>query len=143
MSKKRLVRIAAWSCLCFIAYATLSPLRDRPTLLTRPSVEHFASFAVLGALFCLAYPRRIPTILILILGSAALLEVLQLVTLDRHARILDAIEKIAGGVTGVFASRAILHFERARSWLQPAPVAVAEDAGRPCDPRSLPVSKWK
>ena len=52
--------------------------------------------------FCLAYPRRIPAVL------GALLEVLQLLAPDRHAQILDAFQKIVGGVLGVFAGRAIL-----------------------------------
>jgi VanZ family protein len=87
-------------------------------LLISSNVEHLAAFAVFGVLFCLAYPRRIPTVLIFVIGSAALLEVLQLLTPDRHARILDAVQKIAGGVLGVFAGRAILHLKQARSWLQ-------------------------
>jgi VanZ family protein len=88
-------------------------------LLTSSSVEHLAAFAVFGALFCLAYPqRRVPTLLIVVIGSAASLELLQLLAPDRHARIIDAIEKIAGGILGVFAGRAILYLDRARSWLQ-------------------------
>ena len=118
MPQKLILGIAAWASLCFIVYATLSPLRDRPTLLASSNVEHLAAFAVFGALFCLAYPRRIPTPLIFVIGSAALLEVLQLLTPDRHPRILDAIEKITGARLGVFAGRAILHPERLRSWLQ-------------------------
>jgi hypothetical protein len=118
MPQKLLIKIPAWASLCFIAYATLSPVRDRPTLLISSSVEHLAAFAVFGALFCLAYPRRIPAVLVFVVSSAALLEVLQLLTPDRHARILDAFQKIVGGILGVFAGRAILHLERARSWLQ-------------------------
>jgi len=118
MPQKLLIKISAWASLCFIAYATLSPLRERPTLLISSSVEHLAAFAVFGALFCLAYPRRIRAVLVLVVGSAILLEVLQLLTPDRHARILDACQKIVGGFLGVFAGRAILHLERARSWLQ-------------------------
>lgn len=119
MLQKLFVRIAAWTSLCFITYATLSPLRDRPTLLTSSSVEHLAAFAVFGALLCLAYPqRRIPTLLVVVIGSAVLLELLQLLAPDRHGRILDAIQKIAGGMLGVFAGRAILYLDRARSWLQ-------------------------
>jgi VanZ family protein len=118
MLQKLIVRIAAWASLCFIAYATLSPLRERPTLPTSSDVEHLAAFAVFGALFCLGYPRRIPTVLIFVVGSATLLEALQLLTPDRHARILDAVSKIAGGVLGIFTGCAILYLDRARSWLQ-------------------------
>lgn len=90
-------------------------------MLIQPGVERFASFAIFGLLFCLAYPRRISTVLIFVLGSAVLLEVLQLLTLDRHARILDAVQKLAGGASGIFFSQAIPYFERARSRLQGAP----------------------
>ncbi|MBR1132222.1 VanZ family protein [Bradyrhizobium iriomotense] len=118
MPQKLIPRIAAWASLIVIAYATLSPLRGRPTVPVSSNLEHLAAFAVSGALFCLAYPRRTPTVLILVVGSAALLEVLQLITPDRHARILDAVQKIAGGVVGVVAGHAIMCVHRARSWLQ-------------------------
>lgn len=114
----KLLTVAAWAGLCFVAYATVSPLGLGPTLLIPSNCEHFAAFAVVGALFCLAYPRRTPAVLILVLGSAALLEVLQLFTPDRHARTLDALQKIAGGAAGVVAGCAILHLDRTRSWLQ-------------------------
>src|SRR5437899_4525891 len=116
MSQK-LLKFAAWAGLCVIAYSTLSPLRDRPILLTSSKLEHLAAFAILGTLFCLAYPRRTPAVLLIVLGSAALLEVPQLLTPDRHARTLDALQKIAGGAAGVFAGRAVLRFDRARFWL--------------------------
>jgi hypothetical protein len=42
---------------------------------------------------------------VIVLGSAILLEFLQILLPDRDARIVDAIEKIAGGGTGVFAAQ--------------------------------------
>src|SRR5215210_8438445 len=105
---KRLVTVAAWTLLIFIAYATISPLRSRPTLPGSPSLEHFAAFAVLGALFCFAYPRHIALVCLLVLGSALLLEFMQLLTPDRHARIQDAIEKMAAGSAGLVAGRTML-----------------------------------
>ena len=115
---KHLLTIAAWAGLCFVAYASLSPLRDRPTFPVSSNLEHLAAFAVCGALFCLAYPRRTSAVLIFVLGCAALLEVLQILTSDRHARTLDALQKVAGGAAGVLAGRAILYLDRARSWFQ-------------------------
>lgn len=114
---QQLLKFAAWAGLCVIAYSTLSPLRDRPDLLTSLKLEHVAAFAILGTLFCLAYPRRTLAVLLIVLGSAVLLELLQFFTPDRHARTLDALQKIAGGAAGVFAGRAILRFDRARFWL--------------------------
>jgi len=115
---QRLLTIAAWTFVCFLVYATLCPIEDRPTLATLSSREHLAAFGVFGGMFCLAYPRRTFTVLIFVLGTAALLEVLQLATPDRHARALDALQKIAGGAAGVFAGRAILYFEWARAWFE-------------------------
>jgi hypothetical protein len=111
---QKLLTFAAWAGLCVIAYSTLSPLRDRPILLTSSTPEHLAAFSILGTLFCLAYPRRTPAVLLIVLGSAALLELLQFLTPDRHARTLDALQKMAGGAAGVFAGRVILRFDRAR-----------------------------
>jgi hypothetical protein len=114
----KLIAVAAWALLAFIAYATISPIQDRPTLPTSSSFERLAVFAVLGALFCLVYPRRIALVCLIVLGSAMALELVQLLTPDRHGRISDAVEKIAGGAAGVVAGRAILHLERANRRFQ-------------------------
>ena len=54
-------------------------------------------FAALGGLFCLAYPKHTVLVCVLVFGSAAMLEVAQLLTPDRHARFADAMQKLAGG----------------------------------------------
>ena len=115
---RKLIAIAAWALLAFIACATISQIHHRPTLPISSSFERLAAFAVLGALFCLAYPRHIALVGLIVLGTAVVLEFLQLLTPDRHGRILDAAEKIAGGVSGMVAARAILHLERTRRWFQ-------------------------
>jgi VanZ family protein len=56
-----------------------------------------------------AYPRRIMFVCLLVLGSAVLLELLQIFVPDRDARVLDALEKLAGGVAGISFARAILN----------------------------------
>jgi hypothetical protein len=48
-----------------------------------------------------------------VLGSAVLLELAQLLTIDRHARVHDAIEKMSGGTLGIVAGRTFLYFKRA------------------------------
>jgi VanZ family protein len=115
---QKLTGIAAWLLLCFIVYATLSPIKDRPTLSTSPSLEHVAAFAVLGLLFALAYPRKSGLVCAVVLGCAILLELSQLLTPDRHGRIQDAVEKLAGGTFGIIAGTALLHFELAKRWFQ-------------------------
>lgn len=91
---------AAWLALAFIAFATLSPIDDRPTL-AGPQFEHFAAFALMGFAFMVGYPRRILFIAAIVLGSAFVLEALQLLTPDRHGRVLDALVKAAGGMCGI------------------------------------------
>jgi hypothetical protein len=85
----KFIAVAAWTVLAFIAYATISPIQDRPTLPTSSSFEHLAAFAVLGTLFCAAYPRQIVLVCLIVLGGAVLLEIMQLLTPDRHGRIQD------------------------------------------------------
>jgi hypothetical protein len=114
----RVITIAAWALLAFITYATISPIQDRPTLPTSSSFEHLAAFAVLGALFCLAYPRSLSFVCLIVIGSAVMLEIMQLLTSDRHGRIPDAAEKMAGGAIGIVASRLILYFEQRTGWFR-------------------------
>jgi VanZ family protein len=109
----KFIGVAAWMLLAFITYATISPIQDRPTLSVSPDFERLAAFVVLGALFCLAYPRRFVFVCLVVLGSAALLEIAQQLTPDRHGRILDAIIKMTGGALGIAAGLATLHFWQA------------------------------
>jgi VanZ family protein len=102
----KLVAIAAWALLAFIAYATLSPLQARPKISSSADLEHIAAFAVTGLLFCLAYPRHIVRVCLIVLGSAVLLEYSQTLTPDRHGTLVDASEKIVGGALGIFTARA-------------------------------------
>jgi VanZ family protein len=91
---------AGWLALAFIVYATLSPIDARPVV-TRPHFEHFAAFAVMGLAFGLAYPNRLLLVAAIVLGSAFGLEALQLLTPDRHGRVLDAVVKASGGICGI------------------------------------------
>ena len=104
----KLVAIAAWASLAFIAYATLSPIQARPKISSSADLEHIVAFAVTGLLFCLAYPRQVVFVCFIVLGSAVLLECFQTLTPDRHGTLLDASEKFVGGALGIFATRATL-----------------------------------
>ena len=115
------VTIAAWVSIIFIAYATLahvgfvysiyyklSPFLMRPEMNTYAHVEHIIAFVVVGALFGFAYPRRTVAVCCFVFAAAALLEILQTLTPDRHGTLVDALEKMAGGLAGTIAARAIL-----------------------------------
>ena len=112
---RQLVAIAAWTCLGFIVYATLSSAGARPEL-TRAEpamavfVERFGAYALVGLLFSLSYPRRIVFVCILVLGSAVFLEFLQVFIPDRDARVFDALEKLAGGAAGISTACIFLSF---------------------------------
>ena len=92
--------VVSWLALAFIVYATLSPIDARPVL-AGLQFEHFAAFALMGLAFGLAYPTRVFLVVAIVVGSAVALEALQLLTPDRHGRILDALVKAAGGICGI------------------------------------------
>ena len=111
----KLIAAAAWAYLIFIVYATLSSIDARPELAGVgfykaffTVVERFAAYAVLGFLFYLVYPRNIALVCLIVFGSAVILELLQIFIPDRDARLVDALEKLAGGAAGILASRTFL-----------------------------------
>jgi VanZ family protein len=106
----KVTAVLAWAFLAFIVFATIFPLQYRPTLFNSADLEHIGAFAVLGGLFCSAYPRHIILVCFIVLGSAVLLEYLQTLTPDRHGTLLDASEKIVGGALSIFAATAALYF---------------------------------
>lgn len=119
MTLKRISLIAiAWCCLAFIAFATLSPIGLRPHLASAHR-EYLVAFAALSLLFSLVYPSRPILILALIVCAAAILETLQVLTIDRHPRILDFVFKSMGAVCGSVAAAV---YRRAVSfWSDPRP----------------------
>lgn len=115
----RFIAVIAWVAVIAIAFATLTrvgfvydiyfklaPILMRPDMRTYAHYSHIIAFALLGALFALAYPRRILLVGTIVLGGAVLLEIAQTITPDRHGTLTDAFEKIAGGVAGIFIVRA-------------------------------------
>jgi VanZ family protein len=97
---QRVSFIAGWLTLVFIVYATLSPIDTRPVI-AGPQLEHFAAFALLGLAFALAYPSRVLPIVVIVVATAVGLEALQLLTPDRHGRVVDALVKALGGICGI------------------------------------------
>jgi hypothetical protein len=115
-----LARLSAALLIGIIAYLTLAHVgivcsiyyRLTPWLLhvgigKYVAIEHFAAFALFGALCCLACPKRILLVCAMVFGSAIGLELLQNLTPDRHGTLLDAAEKIAGGACGILVSKAM------------------------------------
>ena len=100
---QKLITVAAWACLAFIIFATLSSIQERPVIAGGhfAAVERFSAYALLGLLLLLAHPRHLVLVCLTVFGGAITLELLQYVTADRHARILDAVEKLLGGTAGL------------------------------------------
>ena len=122
---KRAFVIAAWATAAAIAYGTfvsvgvpyaiyfkLAPWLGYPSIHRFAAIEHLMVFASLGALIVLAWPNRIIINCCIIVFTAALLEFLQTMTPDRHGTIIDACEKIAGGLFGVFAAHATTRWRK-------------------------------
>jgi VanZ like family len=123
----RIAVVAAWVAVAAIAYATLThvgfvyaiyfklaPYLMRPAMQTYAHFEHVAAFACLGALFGVAYPKRPLLVCVIVLGAAAMLEIMQTMTPDRHGTWIDALEKMAGGAAGIAIARTIRWLRSAR-----------------------------
>jgi hypothetical protein len=96
-----------------------SPAFVIPPYLCRPPVEVSVPLGLAARAFDLkpevaaAYRDRMTLVCSVVLGSAVVLELLQKLTPDRHARLLDASEKVFGGLLGILlASIALRMIER-------------------------------
>jgi hypothetical protein len=101
-------QIIAWLLLAGIIAVTVSPIGWRPDLGDGPNVDRAVGFLVMGFFFGAGYGRHWVTILIAVILGAFAIEALQLLTPDRHARLLDAVVKAVGGGLGFLAGRAAL-----------------------------------
>jgi VanZ family protein len=113
---RALISGVAWTCLGFIIFATLSPNHLRPVLTqSEPGfvvlVERFGAYALLGCLFVLSYPNRVPFACAIVFGAAIALEVAQIFIPDRDARLIDVAEKLAGGGAGLLAGAWLGRFQ--------------------------------
>lgn len=98
----RCAALIGWSAVALVVFATLSPIGARPHLAHMgPQLERFIAYLVAAAALATAYPARKGVILISIVAGAAGLEIAQHFEASRHARVLDAVVKIMGGVSGL------------------------------------------
>ena len=101
MMTEKLIKAAAWLALAAILFATLSPIGLRPDDLMPVNYDRALAFTVMTALFVLAYPRQWLWVgVALVLGSAAI-EMMQMLSPTRHARVDDAMVKAAGAAIGI------------------------------------------
>ena len=96
----RLAAISAWLLLAAIAFSTFSPIELRPHT-GHVVAERFLAFVALGCAFGVGYPRRLSLAAGVTILAAVGLEAVQLLIRGRHARLIDAGEKLAGGLVGL------------------------------------------
>lgn len=107
---------AAAICLALIAYATLARLAGRPVLMGHSEaywvvvIERLSAYCLLGFLLSFLLPGRFALACALVLAVAMGLELLQTLTPDRDPRLLDVLQKAAGGAVGVLLAQTILAF---------------------------------
>ena len=120
----RFAAVSGWVLLAAIALATLSPINLRPQT-GHAFLERFLAFAALGTAFSIGYPRRISFAVGVIVLSAIGLEAAQMIAPGRHARVVDAAEKLAGGAVGLLVGAACVMLI---SHLRPQhPARIADD----------------
>lgn len=100
MTIRRIVLIAAWVGLALVILVTASPIGARPTTVTTTDLDRAAAFALLAALFVIAYPKHVLTVLGVLFVSAFFIELVQFVSVTRHPEIEDALIKALGVVFG-------------------------------------------
>lgn len=110
------VRYLAWLIVAIVVFATLSPIELRPHFWS-PNAERFVAFLLMGAAMTFAYPRHLSIVIVSVLGSAMLLELLQLLVPTRDASAHDAAIKVAGGLIGIVIGKlgVMIFNRRARS----------------------------
>lgn len=102
LSMRRWAALVGWGAVALVVFATLSPIGARPHLAHMgPQLERFVAYLVAAAALATAYPARKGAILICIVAGAAGLEIAQHFEASRHARLLDAVVKIMGGLSGL------------------------------------------
>lgn len=101
-SMRRLLSCLSACCvLAAIAFVTVSPIEWRPDDILGVDADRALAFAILGGLFTAAFPRRWPLIALGMIGIASGLEVFQLLSETRHARVEDAMVKGFGALAGI------------------------------------------
>ena len=101
------IRYAAWAALAAIIFVTVSPIGLRPRDIMPVNIDRAFAFAVLTMLFVLAYPRHGLWLAVLLVAGAGALELLQVLSPTRHARVDDATIKAGGAMIGAVLAFAL------------------------------------
>ena len=83
-----------------IVYATLSSLGMRPRT-GSVAFEREGAFFLFALALTIGFPSRVWLVAVGILAAVGGLELAQHLTPDRHGQLVDAAQKLAGGIAGV------------------------------------------
>ncbi len=108
----RLCLFVFCAVLAVIVFSTLCSIDLRPQT-GHVRFERMAAYLLLGASLVAAWPRRLAAWLFVIPLTAAGLEFAQTFVPGRHAELVDALEKAAGGLAGALAAAFALTVWRA------------------------------
>lgn len=112
MTIRSLFRAAAWAALFVLVIVTISPIDWRPHTVTVVGLDRAAAFALAGAIFAVAYPRRWISLALFLIAAAFFIEMLQWISPTRHARFSDAVVKSLGSVVGLVIGKLALVVRR-------------------------------
>ncbi|MGN6583815.1 MAG: hypothetical protein ACTHJV_08935 [Rhizobiaceae bacterium] len=101
-------QVIAWLLLAGIIFVTVSPIGLRPDLGEGPNLDRVIGFLVTGFFFGVGYGRHWIMVLLAVVAGAFAIEALQLLTPDRHARLIDASVKAVSGGAGFLIGHASL-----------------------------------
>lgn len=101
MNLKTLIQLAAWVCLSAVIFATISPIAWRPHDVSDVNFDRAAAFVVIALLFTVGYPRWASRWGLWFALASPAIELLQLLSAGRHARIEDALIKLVGALCGL------------------------------------------
>jgi VanZ family protein len=95
-----LLRLGAWLLAAAVSFATLGPPTYRPHSSFGQNGEHALAFLLVGLAFGLAYPRHRLRATGLAVVMTGLLEILQIWSPGRHARLEDFVVDAVAGCIG-------------------------------------------
>ena len=101
MSTNRILKISAWVSLALALSITLLPLQMHTALSVPLEIERILLFAIMTALFVIAYPQHFTLCALLLILGACTVELFQYLSPARHPQAIDASLRAAGAALGV------------------------------------------
>jgi VanZ family protein len=107
--------MGAWLLAGAVAFFTLGPPSSRPHVMFGQDADHSLAFLLVGLAFAFAYSQHRRLALIVSVVLIGVLELLQLVSPGRHARLEDFVVDALAAIAG-FALATALDWAKQRRW---------------------------